>query len=94
MVEESGFQKSLENLWEHVHRVLESNSYSIKSDLSDLVTYCENDDVLRLVTTCLKDNDVDVEAYYTKLPNSHFKLPLDGNTRLALLYKLLLKTSS
>ncbi|MFA5254265.1 MAG: hypothetical protein WC367_06295 [Methanoregula sp.] len=99
---ESGFtkrqiQRSFEKFHDYVSSVYRSDNVCFTSNFDILINFLETDDVMKIISTQLRENDVSYEDWVTNLkmwPNGQkiFRLPPDDETkRTALLYKICMK---
>lgn len=81
--------------------LLNSNYHTFNSRFDSFVYFCENDDVMKIITAKLKIIDVNFDDWWERgqktggsmVGSKQFRLPVDELEKDALLYQLILKIS-
>lgn len=83
--------------------LLNSNFKTFSNNLNIFIDFCENDEIMRIISAQLKSNEnVDVNKWFSDFQKTgvsitgskEYVLPIDEEDRISLLYQLLLKMNS
>jgi acetyltransferase-like isoleucine patch superfamily enzyme len=100
-VMETGFKKrqiqnSFQKFRDYFSYVFTSDILTFPTFFDTLINFCEDDDVMKVITSQLKQIDISYDDWFKQLPSYQngmveFHLPTDETKRTALLYKICLK---
>ena len=98
---ETGFKKrqvegSFQRFRDHISYVFRSDFVTFPTFFNNLINFCETDEVMKVITSQLKQIDISYDDWLKQLPSyasgmREFHLPPDEIKRTALLYKICLK---
>jgi hypothetical protein len=89
-------ERSFSKFQDSVSYVFRANSQTFPTFFDNLINFCETDEVMRVISSQLKQIDISYDKWYYQLktyPNQkkEFHLPLDETKRAALIYKICIK---
>ena len=96
-------ERSFRRFRDYSDDLLNSNSKTFSNNLNIFIDFCENDEIMRIISAQLKSNkNVDMDKWYSDFQKTggsikgskECVLPIDEEDRISLLYQLLLKMKS
>jgi hypothetical protein len=96
-------ERSFRRFGDYSKDLLNSNFKTFPINLNIFIDFCENDEIMRIISAQLKSNEnVDVNKWYSNFQKTggsitgskEYVLPIDEEDRISLLYQLLLKINS
>lgn len=96
-------ERSFRRFRDHSEDLLNSDYNSFSNNLNIFIDFCENDEIMRIISAQLKTNEnVDINHWYSDFQNTggsfigskKYLLPTNEEDRISLLYQLLLKMHS
>jgi len=97
---ENGFKKreverSFQKFRDNVTYVFNSDIYTFTTFFNNLIFFCETDEVMRVITSQLKQIDISYDDWFNQLPQPYGRpeldLPTNETERTALIYKICIK---
>lgn len=96
-------ERSFRRFRDYSEDILNSNSKTFPNNLNIFITFCETDEIMRIISAQLKSNkNVDINRWYgdfqktggSLIGSKKYVLPTNEENRISLLYQLLLKIHS
>ena len=96
-------ERSFRRFRDYSEDILDSNSKTFSNNLNIFITFCETDEIMRIISAQLKSNkNVDINRWYgdfqktggSLIGSKKYVLPTNEENRISLLYQLLLKIHS
>jgi polyhydroxyalkanoate synthesis regulator phasin len=96
-------KRSFRRFRDYSEDLLDSNSKTFSNNLNIFINFCENDEIMRIVSAQLKSNkNVNINRWYSDfqktggalIGSKEYVLPTNEEDRISLLYLLLLKIHS